>query len=434
MPPDELLHQIPPIARHRRAPLDDRQNALSSWSEAAERMVELDDSCLYEELVYGGPGTGKLTAFPSGLDADRVRRFLQDNSTTLDLLREGTQCGRLQFPEPEEEGDIDENAESLIPLVHLANTWFILTRSLITDNELCRGAKELANLGQMGQMICCGEGLVVHYLVGSSIMEMALAGIRLLVSNESVPGSVLADLLAAVDRWLTDSGNVAQCLRVDLCCHSLREIDRLSERARPEDTVDELLDRHYVNAPMLSMEHAAGDEGFEDDGRLAWRRERILYLLEGHPASFDKIATVRLVGRKVADQILDLQPPRWLKVFGVWGRVTRSYRRSRFRYRSQLWPSQLRPSFPYEFLGRSEAAQRRLAELGEHLASDQWAKMQPPTDEELRVARRRLRSTPNPLGVLVADALLATDITSHEHLRRRRLHATRAAIADAREY
>jgi hypothetical protein len=57
--------------------------------------------------------------------------------------------------------------------------------------------------------------------------------------------------------------------------------------------------------------------------------------------------------------------------------------------------------------------------------------MQPPTEEQLDAARRRIRVTPNALGVLVADALLATDISQHEDLRRRHLHATRAAIADA---
>ena len=428
---EELLQQIPPIARYRREPLDDRQNALFFWTGAAEKMVELDDSRLYEELVYGNPEAGDLTPFPSGSDADRVRRLLRDNSRTLDLLRVGTDCGRLQFPEPEEEADSDEDSQSLVPLVHLANTWFILARSLIADNELAGAATELSSLGQMCQMICCGEGLVVHYLVGCSIMSMGLAGIRLLLSGGEVPGSVLADLSATIDGWLKGSGGVAQCLRVDLCCHSLGEIDRLSESEGLENMVDELLDRHYVNAPVFPWEGVAVDELFEDDGRLAWRREKTLYLLQGHAAPFDKIATVRLMGRTVADRILDLQPPRRLNVLGPWARLIRSYRRHRFRYRSHLWPAHLRSSFPYEYLGGSEVVQRRRAELRGHVAPDQWAKMQPPTDAELEVARRRLRFESNPFGVLAADALLDTDITRIETMRRRRMHATQAAIADA---
>jgi len=428
---DELFEHVPPIARYTREPLDDRQNALSFWTEAAERMVEPDESRLYEELVYGDPETRKLTAFPRGSDADRVRRFLQENAEAVELLREGTHCGRLQFPEPDEEGDIDESAESLIPLVHLANTWFILARSLIAGHEVASAATELISLGQMGHMICCGEGLVVHYLVGNSIMTMATAGMRLLLSSGGLPKGVPADLATALDGWLEGAGGVAQCLRVDLCCHTLREIDRLSENDGPENIVDETLKRHYQNAPLLASGRAAGDEAFEDDGRLLWRREKIRYLLEGHPAPFDKIATVRLAGRIVADRILDLQPPRRFDLFGPWARLIRLYRRNRFRCCSDLWPLQLRSSFPCDYLGPSEAVQWRTAELRANLTPGQWARMQPPTDAELDLARARLRRLPNALGVLVADALLATDITRNERHRRRRLLATRATIARA---
>jgi len=57
--------------------------------------------------------------------------------------------------------------------------------------------------------------------------------------------------------------------------------------------------------------------------------------------------------------------------------------------------------------------------------------MQPPTDEQLDAARRSIRVTPNALGVLTADALLAVNISSYESLRRQRLGATRAVIAGA---
>lgn len=428
---EELLKYVPPIARYRREPLDDRQNALSFWSDAAERLVDPEDPPLYDQLVQPNPETGEFAPFPEGSDHDRVRRLLQDNGRTLELLRAGTRCGRVQFPDLEEEEHVDEESGSLLPLVHLARIWFILARSMIADNELGQAAAELSSLGQMGQMMCCGEGHVIHYLVGSSIMSMALAGMRLLLSQGAVPSGVSGDLLATVDGWKEGSGGVTQCLRVDLCCHALKEIDRLSGHERLEDMIDELLDRCYMNAPVMPSEHAEEDQPFEDDGRLAWRREKILYLLQEHPAPFDRVATVRLMGRMVADRILDLQPRRRLNLFGRWARLMRSYRRYRFRYRSRLWPDQLCPSTPYEYVGLSEAAERHRAELREHLALDQWSNMQPPTDEELQITRRRLHLALNPLGVLVADALLPVDINRCEYRRRRRLHDTRTAIADA---
>jgi hypothetical protein len=256
-------------------------------------------------------------------------------------------------------------------------------------------------------------------------MANALAGMQQL-AGPGVPAGVAGDLAVAVKHWLASAGKMAQCLKVDLCVFSLVELDRLTENVRRDSLVEELLDRHYANAPLLPSTSAA--EACDDDGRLAWRRERILYLLEGHPAPLDKIATVRLMGQTVADRIRDLQPRRRVDPLAGWRRAARMYRRARFRYRSQQWPAQLQAAFPYEYLGHGPSARSRLGELRAHVAPDQWARMQPPTDPELQIVRRRLRLMPNPLGVLLADALLATDISAQEQLRRQRLITTLARI------
>ena len=418
------LQLVPRIARYKREPLDDRQNALSFWAEAAESMVPLEDDRLYEELVYGNPETGKVAPFPTDEHKSRIRRFLEDNSRALGLLRQGISCERLQFPEPEEEGEIDESAESLLLLVHLANTWFIHARFLRADDQLTLAAEELIGLGQMGHMICCGEGFVVHYLVGCSVMGTAMGGISLLCKAD-LSASVATGLSAAIREWLAGAGSVAECLRVELCDHVLQEIDRLSDRDSLEEMVDELLNRHYANAPMMASETVAACA--EDEGRLAWRRNGILRLLKDHPAPFNKIATVRLVSRLVADRIWELQPQR-LALLAPWRRVVASLRGSRFRYESMKWPAQLCPGFPYEYLGPGEGTRRELAELKEQLPAGHWARMQLPSDMELEIARERLRSVPNAFGLLVADALLPTDIRHSEQLRRERLKATKAAV------
>ncbi len=428
---DGLLPYVPPIARYRREPLDDRQNALAYWDEAVAVMVGLDDA-LYDELVDDKSDTCSLAISINESNADRVRLFLEENGKTFELLHDGVRCGRVQFPELEEEGgSVAEHAGSMNPLADLAQTWFILAQNQIADGDLRAAASELIALGQMGHMICCGEGLVMHYLIGSAVMGTALAGIQLLVAGHEVPDGVLADLSAAVNRWIEDAGDVAQCLRVDLCSYALREIDRLSKAGGTEALVDQSLERHYANSPMLDSENEQPDGAFEDDGRLQWRRDKILYLLEGHPAPFDKIETARLVGQLSAGRILDLERPPWFDLVGLWGRVKRAYRRSRFASRCRLWPGQLRPSFPYEYLGPGDDARRGLAEVREHVTARQWAGMQPPTDEQLDAARRSIRVTPNALGVLTADALLAVNISSYESLRRQRLGATRAVIAGA---
>jgi hypothetical protein len=428
---EELLQYVPPIARYRREPLDDRKNALTYWDEAAAGMVRLDET-LHDELFAETDGaSGSMIALAAS-NIDRVRLFLAENRRTFELLHAGVRCGQIQFPELEEEGgSIPEHAASINPAAELAQAWSILAQLRVFDGDLSAAVSELVALGEMAHIICCGKGLVMHYVAGCGLTASTIGAIQELAEEEQVRATALEELSVAIDRWIAGAGEMVQCLRVELCAYSLREIERLAKCSGLEARVDELLERHYANEPMLSLQDEKVDETVEDDGRLAWRRERILHLLEGHPAPFDKIATVRLIGQLVADRISDMESPRPFSLSGQWGRLKRAYRRSRFRTRSRLWPSQLTASWPYECLGLSEDAQRHLAELREHLSKDQWNRVQPPAEEKLDIARRRIRLIPNALGILATDALLAFEISVPEHQRRRRLHAAKAAVSDA---
>ena len=220
-----------------------------------------------------------------------------------------------------------------------------------------------------------------------------------------------------------------QCLRRELCWYALREVERLGRDPQVELLVDRLLDRHYGNAPLWQADNRVAREAGRDEERLDWRRQSILKLLEDHPEPFDRPGTVRLMGQLVADRIEDLTRRRW---FDGLGRVARAYRRSRFRSRVRRWPSQLCAAFPYDCLGPSEDARRCARDhLRDLVSARQWSEMQPPSDSELEALRRQLRYTPNPLGVLVADALLGTSLFQYDFLDQRELLATRSALQEA---
>jgi hypothetical protein len=279
-------------------------------------------------------------------------------------------------------------------------------------------------------MVCCGDSFLMQYLVGSYVLDVAQFGIRLLATEPPVPGAALEELGTAVRRWLAEAGRMTHCLRVELCRYALPELELFAACPDVVSLVDQFLERHYPNAPLLSGADDETGTGADDDGRRVWRRERLLYVLDGHPEPFALLPTVRRLGRLVADEIRELdQRRRWPPV--AWcQRVGRLYRRSRFRARSQLWPAQLSPRFPYECLGPSAAAQYGLAELQPHVSTRQWAAMQPPAEDQLQALRERLRWVPNPLGVLIISSLLSVDIAQLENLRRARLQATRQALAD----
>ena len=347
-----------------------------------------------------------------------MRQFLAGSRRTFELLREGVRCDRIQFPALEEEGgSVAEHAQSLSVLGELAQTWSLLARSHIVQGDLAAASAQL----QMGHTLCRGEVLVMHYLIGSGIMRMALNDIRLLIGPK-LSRSIVSELSDVIGRWKAEWAGAPQCVRVDLCCHSLREPSRLSKNSAPQALVDESLERHYPCDELLADE----DDKAEEDDRLAWRRDRILKLLEGHPNPFDGAATAELMGRIVTDRILNLKHRRWSNLSGQWHRLARAYHRLQEDRLVKLWPNQLRGSFPYEYLGPS--AQKRLAELQPHVSARRRAEMQWPGDANLPAIRKRLRGTKNALGLLVADAMVSTNIFGHERLRRRQLRKVGASI------
>ena len=430
MPEEDWLPYVPPLARCGREPLPDHRNALVYWDEAVHVFVPLDDEALYDRLVAADPDTRLLAPFPSGGDAERLRRFLRDNRQTLELLQAGVRCGQAQFPEPEEEGgSVAEHASSLRPLSELANLWLILCRSLMAEGERAAAAAQLIDLGRMGQ-ITCGAGLLMHYLIGTAIRSSALEGMRLLATGKGLSCADLRALSAAVEGWIAcQPDEAAQCLRRELCWYALREIECFGAGSEVEPLVDKLLERYYSTAPLSQAEEPGSGEARDDNGRTAWRRQCIVRLLEGHPEPFDRVGTVRLMGQLVADRIEDLGPRRW---FGGLGRLARAYRRSRFRSRVRRWPRQLCAAFPYYCLGPGEDAQRCAHDhLRDLVSAREWSEMQPPSDAELESLRRQLRYTPNPLGVLVADALLGMELFQYDFLDQGQLFATCRALHEA---
>jgi hypothetical protein len=263
------------------------------------------------------------------------------------------------------------------------------------------------------------------------VTGIAQTGIRLLATEGNPHDRFLDDLITAADRWIDRSDQAAQCYRVELCRFVIPEIVHLTACGDVESQVDRLLDHHYSNQPFPVDEGLPSLEDKDIERRRKWRRDGILALLEGHPNPFDPVATVRQLGQLVADQIAPLQHRRfsWMTPLS---KLRRTYRQKRFEARTRHWPTQFLADFPFSCLGPGEYAKQQVALLLELMGAQYRAEMEPPSDAQLNVARERLRHVPNALGVLIANALVPTDISSSERLRRERLWATREALANAR--
>ena len=73
----------------------------------------------------------------------------------------------------------------------------------------------------------------------------------------------------------------------------------------------------------------------------------------------------------------------------------------------RYWPEQLTPDFPVQWLGHGEEARAALAEARQTPAGTFYASWQPPTDDEVAWACRKLHRVRNPVGLMLAQNLLS---------------------------
>ncbi len=282
---------------------------------------------------------------------------------------------------------------------------------------------------RMGEMICNGQGDVSDYLAGEWIRKSAQASVRCLAERKEVPAGVLEVCLSAIDQSLRLPDGLAECLRVRLCCSALPQLDQLVPCDDLETLVDHLLETCYSGEPIDSQETVP------DDGRVEWRRRHILSLLRGHPHPFDKPSTARLLAESVAHWVEDLdypREPRTLDLVGQWRRFRRCVRGRWWWRQTRWWPEQLTPDFPFEWMGVTDHARGKLAELSEDIEDfDEkvFASMQPPTDADVATCRDRLRRVANPVGLILVAHLMPVDVSDCMFRYRAALQETRGALA-----
>jgi hypothetical protein len=415
MPPSRLIEYIPPEAVYHRVPLDDDKNALGPWSEAINHLnypdaEDDDDDIIFFELLYGSDETGERVDYPTGKKAERIATILENNRRAIELIDEGIKRGRLQFPEPRPETFLADK-DVARDFVHIAQVRHVKIRSLLAAGEIRAACEEAVRLLRTGEMICTGEGLIFQYIMGCWPRNTGANAIHRLASEDEIPDDSLADLLTAVRRSLQREDGFIQSLRVDLCRGTLPILEQMPEATDVVTLVDQLLALYYsdqIFTDLMSVEDEDKVDPKVLSERLRWRREKILFLLDGHPDPFDKIATAELMGRLFAamirkiersaksnatDQDEGLDDP----LDAVLGRI-------------KIWPEQLTPGFWCDCLGEDEQARAKQREMIEFIESEGMENLKemqefyrPPTDTELARARKKLKKVRNPVGLLLVS-------------------------------
>ena len=417
---ESLLACLPPQAVYRRVPLEPDRSALEPWREAVQRFVKPEDEQdIWGELIFGSRENGNGEALLT-VDPVLAQQVLGQNATALELLYDGVRRGQVQFPEVHALEQVSGDSEFVYRLGELARLPFIRFKVLAAGGDWPAATDELVRLLRIGEMICNGEGQVLHYLIGLWIRSAAQRAIAQVAGHRRAPREVLGRLLEAVQRSLNSPDGLSQSLRIDFCGVVLPQFDRTVDDAELPAVVDRILEVYYAPRQVDAEQPLASQSAASAAAWLSHCRQQIPRLLEGHPKPFDKAATARLMGEMIAEWVEDLtaiEKPGFLDFIGKFRRVRMRLHRDQLAQTNRYWPEELMPGFPYESFNNAGppggiAIQRK-----------------PATDEEILAARDDLRTVANPIGLLLVEHVLSFDYTAFMLEHRTKLKETRKALA-----
>jgi hypothetical protein len=410
-----MLELIPASAIYRRRPLDPRLNALKAWREAAAEFVIPDqDRQAWETLAF-------VTQVPSPHLAPGqlsfVRKVLGHNAECLAALDRGMERGQLQFAELPSLERVAEEIDFVTRLDEAARLRLLRFRLWYSEGDIVAAAEELFRLEKIGTMVCQGEGQMLHYLIGLRLRETALRGFGHLAAGQQTPLRVLDRIQETLEEGLRASDGLIQSLRAELCWITLVQLDRTLEDADLEKIVDLLLQIYYVPFRVSAARGPGSEQSAIADGLLKERRQQLLFLLHDHPHPLDKHGTARLMGAIVAETIRDLnhyRRPSNLNVVRQLHSMRRKMRAYRLARKTRFWPIELMPKRQIESTSNVDAMPPPANVIVVCTSPENL------TLDRLTALRAKLRRIDNPIGMMLAERLMAIDYSAYllEHLRK----------------
>ncbi|HBO45450.1 MAG TPA: hypothetical protein DD670_16265 [Planctomycetaceae bacterium] len=420
MPISRPIEFVPPEVVYRREPLPDERNAWFPWKEAVEAVSlpesNEDGTDLISRLFWGDPESGEPVNIETDSERAYVAELLERNRRVLELVDEGIRRGRFWSPDCEFEAVRDDNVSLLesgdvvFRLVPRVRTLLALRTKLArAQRDLDSVADRLIDFLRIGNIICTSDSSSIDFILGVGFQMGGYSRIHRLVSQENLPRHILQRLLSAtMDQHVTNE-DVIRCVCVDMVYDGLNRIDQVPESADFDTVFEHVVRLHYYNDLSTALFFA--DECGEDSDsvstlqqQIEWRREKLRYLLEGHPCLFAKKKTAEFFGQQVLD---------WAK------RLRASDSESNGMLPSgnddphgifKIWPAQLQPGVAISLLGDSDFAREHRRMVEEVIDTEavegwqQWAN--PPTDAELEAARGELRAIDNPIGRMLVKTTM----------------------------
>lgn len=429
---EQLLKYVPAAAVSREPPLAEEENALGPWREAAARLVKPADDDEVWDRLHREPASSvpdQETAFtpfrratlpftfPDGEDGQHVREILQANQPALELMELGIQRGRLQLPESRDMEAFGRSTDWLLPVRDTTRLFRARAMAAAADGDFDAAGRDLLNMLHIGEVLCNADGFRICYLIGFQVQRGAMASMRGLARIAGLPSRTRDELAAGLRRSLAQLDDLARCVPFELRNWDLPYVALFPEDKDLETLVDMWVEKNTGdNIWELELDEATKRAKLEV--RRAQYRQDLLFLLDGHPRPFDKIATARLVGRNAVDTILRLRPPTpwtWLNLPRLLSRWWHRKHRQWLDRQTRQWPGYY---CRRNWVDYDAAPDDVLKDAQESIGSGGVARTTRPTQAQLQEAKPRLRRVDNPLGILLANSLDADMISNCEEYQR----------------
>ena len=143
------------------------RNGWELWHKAIKEFIRSpEEPEFWDRIVHGGPQSSQnLTAAEYQL----AQQILNSNQACLRLLEEGAQRNQIQFREFESLKRIQDESDTINQLNDVARLLLIRSKLLATVGDYLNkaAAHALIEMLRMGEMICNGDGQILHYLIGA---------------------------------------------------------------------------------------------------------------------------------------------------------------------------------------------------------------------------------------------------------------------------
>ena len=399
MPQSRLVKYIPELVVCERTPLAEEQNAYGPWLEAAKFCYDPpEEDDVFWSFVYPDHKAGENMWYPTNKTVEHISEILKKNQRAFDLVNEGIARGGFQIPESVNAEDVNQLHSCIVSILEMS---LVKARKLLSEGCLDAVVQVCIDVSRIGSFIESSATSIRSIFALANVAYSRVATItELLIDDKKVSPVTMRALLDILRQPRERAGGFVEGLRCCICYNILPRLDRMPDDADTEGIVDAMLEEYYENELSdVDQENGGPDPSAqaELEQQLAWRREKILFLISGHPCPFDKRATARLIGEHIVSVESIFQkslefneqelPEKWDSLFDQASAELES------------WPAHLFPSWIIDIMGNTPAAKAKRIEYSEWGGPEGFPL--PPTEEDLIEARDKIASVSNPLGKLL---------------------------------